>query len=172
MTIQIHREYRSYDAYGPNNVVIHPSHCADSNINLIEIVEHTENIVITSEYLVSFNMYEGITFLHRAFEYKLKSDGVLTQEGMEFAVPLGWWGRKIKNSLDFDHHPGNTDIHQYLIGREPKYQSDRIYITASGRVLVDTTVFGWISPKMIDNKYLPNGVKDEIRMAKNIFKIA
>ncbi len=170
MTIEIIREQDSISC-GPNHVVIPLSICTDYRIHAFEIISATDEYIVVDESLICNN--QPIVRIHHIHDFRRNSEGIIEQSHDKTynKACLGeWWGLKIRTGLDFDQHPGNIEIHNHLPGREPRYQTDRVLITKSNKLLVNVDVFGWISPKLIANKYVSKEMQNEIRMAKSILK--
>jgi hypothetical protein len=61
-----------------------------------------------------------------------------------------WWGYKIISPLDFERHPLNTDIWEHIVGADPKFVTDTVYITATERIWMNTKS-GWV---LVDLDYV------------------
>lgn len=111
----------------------------------------------------------GIQYSNQAIVFRQNESGQIYEHDVidNAPVPGDWWGLQIRKPLDFDQHPGNIAIHQYLIGREPKYKSENVVITHSGKKLVNHPLLGWIESKTVR---LDKVLKDELKFALSICK--
>ncbi len=107
----------------------------------------------------------------RWLDYIINENGIIEQRMQEVGFALDWWANKISCPADFDKHPHNISIHEYLPTREPLYQSENIWITKSGSIHINVPGWGWVSEELLLRENISSHLKEELDMALNIISI-